>query len=59
MYGVSTAGLLHMSLMVVMLTWQPSPDTLYVTFIITGLWGIADGVWFTQIISKYDLITGA
>lgn len=28
--------------------WQPHPDTYVPLFIVTGLWGFADGIWNVQ-----------
>ncbi|KAG8236875.1 hypothetical protein J437_LFUL016431 [Ladona fulva] len=39
----------HVSLLVVLLLWEPHPDVPYVFFAISGLWGIGDAVWQTQV----------
>jgi hypothetical protein len=46
---VVTATVLHGGLQVTLLLWTPDPDTLYVYFLIAGLWGMGDAVIQTQI----------
>ncbi|XP_039737471.1 protein unc-93 homolog A isoform X1 [Pteropus medius] len=38
----------HLSCIVALLLWKPSPDQLAVFFVFAGLWGVADAVWQTQ-----------
>ena len=47
-----TAGLIDLALLVAMLLWQPSLDTLPVLFVIVGFWGLAEAILFTQLISE-------
>ncbi|XP_006822795.1 protein unc-93 homolog A-like [Saccoglossus kowalevskii] len=35
--------------MTVLLTWEPSPEDVVIFFVITGGWGLADGIWQTQL----------
>lgn len=32
-----------------MLIWRPHPDSPLIFFVISGLWGVGDAVWQTQI----------
>ncbi|XP_054450996.1 protein unc-93 homolog A isoform X1 [Pteronotus mesoamericanus] len=43
-FGAAT----HLSCIVALLLWRPSPDQLPVFFVFSGLWGVADAVWQTQ-----------
>ena len=38
--------------------WSPSQQTLYVFFIVVAVWGLADGLLITQIVSKYQRLFG-
>ncbi|XP_013380298.1 UNC93-like protein [Lingula anatina] len=48
---LGTASLIDLCLGVVLATWQPIPEQQAVLFVITGLWGVADGIWATQLSS--------
>jgi len=48
----SVAVLLNLACLVTMLKWQPNPAQPVVFFLISGAWGIADGVWSPQIRGK-------
>lgn len=39
-----------------MLFWRPHPDTPLIFYAISGLWGVGDAVWQTQINGKYLMI---
>lgn len=43
-----TGAVTHLSCIVALLLWKPSPDQLAVFFVFAGLWGVADAVWQTQ-----------
>jgi predicted MFS family arabinose efflux permease len=49
---VCCAFLLHLGILIGLLTWAPTPDDKILFFVITGLWGICDGVWLVQINGK-------
>lgn len=40
---------LHLGLIVWLLIWRPDPNAPSVFFVISGLWGVGDAVWQTQI----------
>jgi predicted MFS family arabinose efflux permease len=44
--------LVHAALVVVLLFWRPHPDSPLVFFAISGLWGVGDAVWQTQVNGK-------
>jgi len=46
---VCCAFLLHLGIIIFLLTWAPTPDEKILFFVVTGLWGICDGVWLVQI----------
>ncbi|XP_069691527.1 UNC93-like protein [Periplaneta americana] len=46
---VCCAFLLHLGILIGLLTWAPTPDDKILFFVVTGLWGICDGVWLVQI----------
>jgi MFS family permease len=39
----------HMGIFSYLLFWRPHPDSPLIFFIISGLWGVGDAVWQTQI----------
>jgi predicted MFS family arabinose efflux permease len=49
---VCCAFLLHLGIIIFLLTWAPTPDDKILFFVVTGLWGISDGVWLVQINGK-------
>ena len=48
--------LVHAVLVVVLLFWKPRPDGPLVFFAISGLWGVGDAVWQTQVNGKQHQI---
>ncbi|XP_071443973.1 UNC93-like protein [Hetaerina americana] len=46
----------HASLLAVLFLWRPHPDAPYVFFAISGLWGIGDAVWQTQVNGLYGTL---
>ncbi len=54
----ATAAALQLACLVAMLNWEPNPSQPMVFFVISGVWGIADGVWSPQIKGwlKYTII---
>ena len=46
-YGV------HLAMLMVMLFYKPTQNNFYLMFVIAGTWGVADGIFVTQVISKY------
>jgi len=49
---VCCAFLLHLGIIIFLLTWAPTPEENILFFVVTGLWGICDGVWLVQINGK-------
>ena len=42
----------HISMLTFMLVYTPTLENRYVMFIIAGTWGVADGIFVTQVVSK-------
>ncbi|CAF3889976.1 unnamed protein product [Rotaria sp. Silwood1] len=49
----STASLLNYGTIILMFLWQPKDTQIVLLFVIAGIWGIADGVWQTQIVGMH------
>lgn len=49
--------LAHGSLIITCIVWQPDANQPYIFFIVSGVWGIGDAVWQTQINGKVELFT--
>ncbi|XP_063602315.1 protein unc-93 homolog A-like [Penaeus indicus] len=52
----SLGFLINLGLNITLTYWMPKPDDLVVFFVISGLWGVADAVWQTQINTLYGVI---
>ncbi|KAK7043279.1 Ion channel regulatory protein UNC-93 [Halocaridina rubra] len=50
------AFVLNVAIIIALTRWSPHPDDLVWFFVISGLWGMADAVWQTQINSLYGVI---
>nr|CAD7596668.1 unnamed protein product [Timema genevievae] len=46
---VTCAAVLHVAIIVTLLCWKPSFQDRVIFFLMSGLWGVADGVWLVQI----------
>lgn len=46
---MALGAIVHASLIVVLLLWKPHPDNPYVFYSVSGLWGVGDAVWQTQV----------
>ena len=42
----------HASLIIALLCINVSKDSIYILFVLAGLWGMADAIWQTQINGK-------
>lgn len=47
-------AIVHVSLIVVLLHWKPHPANPYVFYTVSGLWGVGDAVWQTQVNGTYE-----
>lgn len=52
-FAIMVLGFLtHASLQIALLFWRPNPSSPLLFFIISGLWGVGDAVWQTQVNGK-------
>ncbi|CAK9799471.1 UNC93-like protein [Anthophora quadrimaculata] len=49
-------AIVHVSLVVVLLHWKPHPANPYVFYTVSGLWGVGDAVWQTQVNGLYGTL---
>lgn len=49
-------AVVHFTLISVMLFWRPNPDNPLIFYAMSGLWGVGDAVWQTQINGLYGLL---
>ena len=40
---------INVAVIAVLMNWMPNPDQPWVFYVLSGLWGLADAVWQTQI----------
>ncbi|KAL1437395.1 hypothetical protein MTO96_001455 [Rhipicephalus appendiculatus] len=52
LFGAAVNG----AIIVVLCMWRPTPDQLYVFFLISGCWGLGDAVWQTQVNAFYAIV---
>lgn len=48
--------LVHASLIITCILWFPNAEEPYIFYVISGLWGVGDAVWQTQINGKYIVL---
>ncbi|GAB1863903.1 Unc93-like protein [Camponotus japonicus] len=53
---MALGAIVHASLIVVLLMWKPHPDNPYIFFSVSGLWGVGDAVWQTQVNGLYGTL---
>jgi len=41
--------IVDLAIQLTLMFWQPAADEEYVLYILSGLWGMSDGIWETQI----------
>ncbi|KOC65190.1 UNC93-like protein [Habropoda laboriosa] len=49
-------AIVHVCLVVVLLHWKPNPENPYVFYTVSGLWGVGDAVWQTQVNGLYGTL---
>ena len=52
-YYLIVGACINGGLVITFLTFEISQDNIYLYFIFTGLWGVSDAVWQTQVNGKY------
>lgn len=45
--------IVHLALIVILIIWKPHPDSPWIFFVISGMWGVGDAVWQTQVNGDY------
>ncbi|KAK6626994.1 hypothetical protein RUM44_009471 [Polyplax serrata] len=56
-FSIMTVGFaVHLCLVLFKLFWAPSPDHPVVFFVVSGLWGVGDAVWQTQVNGLYGTL---
>lgn len=53
---MALGAIVHAALIGVLLVWRPHPENAYVFFTVSGLWGVGDAVWQTQVNGKFIFI---
>ncbi|KAE8748708.1 hypothetical protein FOCC_FOCC004511, partial [Frankliniella occidentalis] len=53
---MALGAVVHAVLIGVLLMWRPHPDSPLVFFAISGLWGVGDAVWQTQVNGLYGTL---
>lgn len=49
---MALGGIVHACLIFILLHWRPHPSKPFIFFTISGLWGVGDAVWQTQVNGK-------
>lgn len=49
---MALGGVVHACLIFILLNWRPHPAKPLIFFTISGLWGVGDAVWQTQVNGK-------
>ena len=52
---MALGAVVHAALIGVLLIWRPHPDSSYVFYTVSGLWGVGDAVWQTQVNGEFCL----
>jgi len=53
---MAVGAIVHSTLVIVLLYWRPHPNSPIVFFAISGLWGVGDAVWQTQVNGLYGTL---
>ncbi|OXU27596.1 hypothetical protein TSAR_007442 [Trichomalopsis sarcophagae] len=53
---MALGAVVHAALIGVLLIWRPHPDSSYVFYTVSGLWGVGDAVWQTQVNGLYGTL---
>ncbi|XP_014215166.1 UNC93-like protein [Copidosoma floridanum] len=53
---MALGAVVHAALIGVLLVWRPHPDKSYVFYTVSGLWGVGDAVWQTQVNGLYGTL---
>ncbi|CAL1287424.1 unnamed protein product [Larinioides sclopetarius] len=50
------AALADVSICIVLFLWDPTPDFKTMYFVVAGVWGMADSIWWSQLAALYSLM---
>ncbi|XP_011299291.1 UNC93-like protein [Fopius arisanus] len=53
---MALGAVVHAALIGVLLVWRPHPENSYVFYTVSGLWGVGDAVWQTQVNGLYGTL---
>ncbi|XP_044732674.1 UNC93-like protein [Chrysoperla carnea] len=53
---LALGAVVHAGLIFVLLVWRPHPNNPIIFFLISGLWGVGDAVWQTQVNGLYGTL---
>ncbi|XP_046733780.1 UNC93-like protein [Diprion similis] len=53
---MALGAVVHAVLIGVLLVWRPHPDNPYIFYTLSGLWGVGDAVWQTQVNGLYGTL---
>lgn len=53
---MALGAVVHLSLIGVLLMWTPDPRNSYVFYSVSGLWGVGDAVWQTQVNGNHRFV---
>lgn len=46
----------HMSILITMLCWKPTPDDLVILYVMSAVWGVGYGVWYPMMYAFYSVV---
>jgi len=47
---------INFAVIIVMLTWSPTPSSVAVVYVLAAMWGVGDAIWQTQINALYGVL---
>ncbi|XP_055913956.1 UNC93-like protein [Eupeodes corollae] len=53
---IALGAVVHFTIIIIMLVWKPHPSQPIIFYAMSGLWGVGDAVWQTQINGLYGLL---
>ncbi|GFT61543.1 UNC93-like protein [Trichonephila clavipes] len=50
------AAIANVAICIVLFLWEPSPDSKAMYFVIAGVWGMGDAIWWSQVTGIYNYL---
>ncbi|GFY61577.1 UNC93-like protein [Trichonephila inaurata madagascariensis] len=50
------AAIANVAICIVLFLWEPSPDSKTMYFVIAGVWGMGDAIWWSQVTGIYNYL---